>query len=227
MELRDQIVWNRARAQRDRDAARVHLLHESSQLQETLTLLARIGERAAHQVDVPDLGLADHRVQCFAHALERRRWDLDPTRHLTEVLGAFVGCAVGTEPATHRHAVVLVQKVLAARCDVDHQHVAMRGHASLRERQAIASLLRQPGPQRLKADWQAAATAIIDQQITLSQVAFDVPRRVAIAEYADLGAVLGVDEVRDGSGGLAGGVGLSVLESVRVVIGHRVRRCLA
>ena len=147
---------------------RVRLLHEARELQEALAFLARVGERAAHEVDVADLGLVDHGVQCLAHALERRRRNFDLTGLLAQVHRAFVGRAVGAEAATHRDAVMLVQEVLAARRDVDHQHVAVRGDAGLCKGQAVRRLLRQPGPQRLELDRHAAVASIVDQDGSLA-----------------------------------------------------------
>jgi len=139
------------------------------------------------------------------------------------VLRAFVGRPIRAERAPHRDAVVLVQEILAARRDVDHQHVAVRGHAGLREWQAVRRLLRQPRPQRLELDRHGAAASIVDQEITLRLVTLHVPRRIAVAQDADLGAVRRVDEVGDRRDAPAGRVVLPLLESVGVVIGHRVQ----
>ena len=226
VELRDHVVGNRARSQGHRDAARVRLLDEARQLQEAVAFLARVGQRATHQVDVADLGLVDHRVQRLAHPIERGRRNLDLAGLLAQVQRALVGCTVGAEAAAHRNAVVLVQKVFATRRDIDHQHVAVRRHAGLREGQAVRGLLRQPGAQWLELDRDAAAAAVVDQDIALLGVAFDVPRRVAVTEDADLGAIGRVDEVGDGRDATAGGVVLAFLESVGVVVGHRVPRRL-
>jgi hypothetical protein len=62
MELRDQIVGNCARAQRDWNAALVGLLDEARELEKALAFVACIGQRAAHEIDVADLGLVDHGV---------------------------------------------------------------------------------------------------------------------------------------------------------------------
>ena len=145
-ELCDEIVGNRPGAERDGDATGVRRLHEPSELQKALTLLSSVRERAAHEVDMANLRLIDHRIQSLTHALERRRRNFDLTNLLAKGRRTLVGRPVGAEAATHRDTVMLVQEILAARRDVDHQHVAMRGDAGLCERQAVMGLLRHPRP---------------------------------------------------------------------------------
>ena len=176
VKLRDLVVGNRTRSQGDRDATAVGLLDKSRQLQKALALFARIGQRAAHQVDVADLGLVDHRVQRFLHALQRRWRNLDPACLLPQVHGAFVGRAISAEAAAHGDAVLLVQKVLTARRNIDHQHVAVGGDAGLCKRQSVHCLLHQPGPQGLELDRHTAAAPVIDQAITLCLIALHLPR---------------------------------------------------
>ena len=203
--------------------ARVGLLDEARELQEALAFLARVGERAAHQVDVTDLGLFDHGIQRLAHAIERRRRYFDLARLLAQVQRAFVGCAIGAEATAHRYAIVLVQEVLAAGRDVDHQHVTVCGDAGLCKGQAVRCLLCQPRPKRLELDGHGTVASIVDQAVALLRITFHVPRRVAVAQDADFGAVRRVDEVGDGRDAPAGGVVLAFLEAIGVVVGHRVR----
>src|SRR4029453_16302285 len=132
VELGNEIIGDRPGAQRDRDPARVRLLYEPRKLQEALALLAPVRERAAHEIDVADLRLVAHRVHRLAHALERRRRNFDLAHFLAKGRRAFVGRPIGAEAAAHRDAVFLVQEVLAARRDVDHQHAPIRGDAGLR-----------------------------------------------------------------------------------------------